>query len=258
MAIELYNKNGHVCLAFCDLLDDASEAAVQCNQFLIVDRGRGALIDPGGSMTYSGLLLAMQKYVNTRDIDYILASHADPDIVSSLNRWFVTTPCRLAISRLWTRFVPHFTTGREVLGRILSIPDEGMNIALGAGAIKAVPAHFLHSEGNFHFYDPVSKILFTGDLGGSFVPLGMAGQVVGDFNTHLRYMASFHRRYMVSNKVCRLWVAMVRGLDVEMIVPQHGCRFVGKDQVNRLLDWIERLECGIDLLGDDNYRIPVD
>ena len=66
------------------------------------------------------------------------------------------------ISSLWTRFVPHFTTGRDVEGRIIGIPDEGANIPLGQCTLKALPAHFLHAEGNFQFYDPVSKILFCG------------------------------------------------------------------------------------------------
>lgn len=256
MAIELFNDGRHVCLAFQDLVEEGGEVAVQCNQFLIVDNGRGALIDPGGNITYSGLLMAMQKYVATRDVDYILASHADPDIIASINRWFVTTPCKLAVSRLWTRFIPHFTTGRDVVGRMVSIPDEGMNIALGACSIKAIPAHFLHSEGNIQFYDPVSKILFTGDLGASFVPDERLQEPVKNFDDHLRYMVGFHRRYMVSNKICRLWAAMARQLDVEMIAPQHGCRFVGKEMVARFFDWVENLSCGIDLMTQQHYKLP--
>ena len=79
---------------------------------------------------------------------------------------------------------------------------------------------------------------------------------VVDFDAHLRYMEDFHRRYMVSNKICRLWAAMARQLDVEMIVPQHGRRIVGKQMVARFLDWIEKLECGIDLMTQANYRLP--
>ncbi|HKB61090.1 MAG TPA: MBL fold metallo-hydrolase, partial [Gallionellaceae bacterium] len=48
MAIELFNNGTHQCLMFDDLVDDSSGAAVQANQFLIVDHGHGALIDPGG------------------------------------------------------------------------------------------------------------------------------------------------------------------------------------------------------------------
>ena len=133
MAVELYNKDKHTCLAFYDLVDDATDAAVQSNQFLIVDDGHGALIDPGGNITYNGLLMSMQRYVPSRDLDFILASHADPDIIASVNKWFVTSHCKVMISQLWTRFVPHFTTGRDISGRIVGIPDRGGDIPLGRG-----------------------------------------------------------------------------------------------------------------------------
>ena len=81
MAVELFNDGKHIVHAFYDLVDEKANGAVQCNQFLIVDNGHGALIDPGGNMTYTGLLMDMQKYFSSKDLDYILASHPDPDIV---------------------------------------------------------------------------------------------------------------------------------------------------------------------------------
>jgi flavorubredoxin len=69
-------------------------------------------------------------------------------------------------------------------------------------------------------------------------------------------MKGFHERYMVSNKVCRLWATMIRGLDVEMIVPQHGRPFQGKEMVGKFLDWFEQLECGIDKLTQQYYVVP--
>ena len=47
MPIERDHHNGHRCLMFHDLCDDGGSAAVQANQFLIVDEGAGATIDPG-------------------------------------------------------------------------------------------------------------------------------------------------------------------------------------------------------------------
>ena len=41
-------------------------------------------------------------------------------------------------------------------------------------------------------------------------------------------MEGFHKRYMNSNKVCRFWAHMASGLDIDMIVPQHGRPLVGK------------------------------
>jgi flavorubredoxin len=68
-------------------------------------------------------------------------------------------------------------------------------------------------------------------------------------------MEAFHRRYMVSNKILRLWAAMVRSLPIRMIVPQHGCPMEGP-AVQAFIDWAEGLTCGIDLMGPKNYTLP--
>lgn len=259
MVLELYNDGRHACLMFEDLVDDkcaVDNCAVQANQFLIVSEGHGALIDPGGNMTYNALVMEMQKYFPPRKLDYLLVSHQDPDIVASLNKWMINTGCQVAVSKLWARFVPHFCNVGNTEGRILPIPDSGMTITLGKSLIKALPAHFLHSEGNFHFYDPVSKVLFSGDMGASMLPHEAAKNPVTDFDAHLADMEPFHRRIMNSGKVCRYWVNMVRQLDVEWIVPQHGRPFRGKAMVKRFLDWVDDLHCGIDLMTQDSYRAP--
>ena len=69
------------------------------------------------------------------------------------------------------------------------------------------------------------------------------------------HMEGFHKRYMNSNKVCRLWASMVRTLEISMIVPQHGRAFTGA-AVGEFIAWIEQLECGIDLMTQENYKIP--
>jgi len=259
MPLTLYDDGRHACLAFTDLVTDEcaiDHCAVQSNQFLVVDDHVGALIDPGGNMTYNALFMAMHAHFPPRRLAYVLASHADPDIVASANKWMVHTDCRIYISKLWARFVPHFCTVGNTAGRIVAIPDEGMRIPLGRSEIIALPAHFLHAEGNFHFYDPVSKILFSGDVGASMVQVAKAGRPVEDFDAHLPYMEPFHRRIMVSNRAARGWVQMVRKLEVEWLVPQHGPPFRGRAMVNRFLDWFENLPCGIDLMGPEIYRIP--
>ena len=256
MAIELFNNGTHLCLMFDDLVDDAANHAVQANQFLIVDNGHGALLDPGGNMTYNSLLMEMHNYFPPKKLDYILASHADPDIIASINKWMVHTDCTLMISKLWARFVPHFCNAGNTEGRVQGIPDEGMVFPLGNSLIKAVPAHFMHSEGNFQFYDPVSKILFSGDMGTSIVDHDGASTPVDDFKAHIPLIDGFHRRYMVSNKICRYWVNMVRQHDVEMIVPQHGRTYQGKKMVNEFLNWIENLPCGVDNMTQAHYAMP--
>lgn len=256
MAIELYNDGVHACLMFADLVDDPNDHAVQANQFLIVDSGHGALIDPGGNMTYNALRMAMHTRFPPNGLDYVLASHADPDIVASLNKWLVHTECKVMVSQVWARFVPHFCSIGSTDNRIIPIPDPGMHIRLGNSKIMAVPAHFLHSEGNFQFYDPKARILFSGDMGASMVDHDDAMQPVKDFDAHLRTMRGFHQRYMCGQKVTRYWADMVREMDIDWLVPQHGKPFKGKDMIHAFLDWISDLPCGIDLMTPNHYRLP--
>lgn len=255
MTVELYRDKNHVCIMLEDLVD-ADSSAVQANQFIIEDHGEIAVIDPGGNMTYNGIAMAKHSMFPHDKVKYILASHADPDIVASLNKWVVQTQGKLYISKLWARFVPHFCNKDIPKERIIPIPDAGGIISLGESKVKAIPAHFLHSEGNFQFYDPTSKILFSGDMGASMGNDSELKEPVTDFSAHLHSMEAFHKRYMNSNRVCRFWVKMVREMDVEMIVPQHGRFFKGKKVIDEFLDWVEQLECGVDLMTQDNYREP--
>lgn len=258
MAIVLYESSEHVCMAFTNLVDESHGEAVQSNQFLVVNHGHGALIDPGGPLTYSELYMAISRYFPPKQLDYVLASHADPDIVASVGRWLTSSDSRVLISQVWARFLPHFSQAGKMVGRVVGIPDKGAVVPLGASALVAVPAHFLHSEGNFHFYDPISKILFSGDLGAAMTTSAEAGAVVDDFDAHVPRMLPFHRRYMSGNRACRLWAAMARTMDIEWIVPQHGPSFRGKPMVERFIDWVDQLQCGLDLLDASHYRVPTE
>lgn len=253
MSVELFHQGDHRCVMFSDLVAD--EEAVQANQFLIVDSGKGVILDPGGNMTYNELSLTMRQYMAPSQLDYILASHADPDIIASLDKWMTSTQAKLVISNLWARFAPHFCKVGKTDDRIIGVPDEGARLAFGKSELWLLPAHFLHAEGNFQFYDPVSKILFSGDLGVSLVSGQQASKFITDLHPMPHGMEAFHRRYMVSNKILKLWVQMVRQLDIAMIVPQHGAPLRGA-AIGQLLDWLEGLSCGIDLMSTANYQLP--
>lgn len=249
--IELYNKNGHTCLFITGLVEGEG---IPSNQLAIINGKEAALFDPGGELTYTSLAIELSKHIELRSLRYVFASHQDPDIISSLPRWLMHTDCRVVTSRLWGRFLPHlvsgFVTGKmnKSLGnRLIELPDQGQKVPLGNSYIEAVPAHFLHSVGNFHFYDPISKILFSGDVGAAETP-GDDHQPVTDMGAHIARMRGFHQRYMASNRACRHWVERVRKLDIDIMLPQHGKPFVGKEAIGAFLDWFETLECGVDLL----------
>ncbi len=235
------------------LLEDFGRGlAVQANQHLIVHAGHGAILDPGGHKVYNRALAETLAQLGGGRLDTIFLSHQDPDVVAALNGWLMATEATAYVSRLWLRFIPHFGIDSLVVERLVGLPDEGALLELGGCSLMALPAHFLHSEGNFQLYDPVSKILYSGDLGAS---LGQDYQEVTDFDAHVRHMEPFHRRYMPSRRVLQAWAAMVRQLDIELIAPQHGAFFRGRPLVERFISWCEGLECGIDLMLD-RYKLP--
>jgi len=234
------------------LLEDFGHGqAVQANQHLVIHAGAGLILDPGGHKVFSRAMSETNALLGTGQLRYVFFSHQDPDIIAAANGWLMTTNAVAYISALWVRFVPHFGLDQLVANRLRAIPDQGMRLDMEDCRFTFLPAHFLHSPGNFQVYDPVSRILYSGDLGAS---LGTDYIEVPDFDEHIKYMEGFHRRYMASGKAMRSWARMVRSLDIELIAPQHGAFFRGKAMVSRFVDWCDGLECGVDVMTD--FAVP--
>ena len=235
------------------LLEDFGHGeAVQANQHIIVHNQEAIILDPGGHKVFAKALAASKMELGTAKIKYLFFSHQDPDIVAAANGWLMATGAIGYAAEVWRRFIPHFGVDKLVLEKLKGIPDTGMYISLGGADLLFLPAHYLHSCGNFQVYDPTSKILYSGDLGAS---LGMDYYVVEDFDSHLEYMEGFHQRYMSSNRAMRAWAQMVRQLDIETIAPQHGALFQGQEMVERFISWCENLECGVDI-NMNLIRVP--
>jgi flavorubredoxin len=225
---------------------------VQANQHVIVNNGEGIILDPGGHKIYTKLFSMLSTEMKINSLKHIFFSHQDPDILAAANGWLMVTDAQAYLSALWMRFIPHFGVDEMVVGRITPIPDEGMTISLGGAQLKFIPAHFLHSCGNFQVYDATAKILYTGDLGAS---LGNDYDVVTDFDAHIPFMEPFHRRYIPTSKPLKMWAATARKLDIDIIAPQHGAMITDRAMVQRFIDWVDGLSCGVELMGD-SFPIP--
>jgi flavorubredoxin len=225
--------------------DPAQESGIASNQYLIVDGEEGTLLDPGGFHVFERVLDNTLGYVRPEQIGRLFLSHQDPDICVSLVSWLEVRPdVEVMMSRLWERFIMHLAL--PVRPRMHVLRDEGEVETLPSGAaLTYVPAHFLHSSGNFHVYDGRSRCLFTGDLGAALVPEDDTELFVTDFDAHVPLMESFHRRYMPCNAAVKAWLERVRHLEIDMICPQHGKLMRGAD-VGRFLGWLEGLDVGMD------------
>lgn len=220
---------------------EKKEGIIDTNQYMIKTNSRTVLLDPGGIEVFASMLTAVLHYVSVDQITDLFASHQDPDIISSLGLWEEALPhAKLHTPWIWESFIRHFGTKNIVFA---PIADEGGSLNLGDAQLEFIPAHYLHSSGNFHVYDAEAKILMSGDVGASLEAEG-APMYVEDFDEQIDKMKMFHQRWMPSNRAKQDWIDRVRKLDIDIMAPQHGRLFKG-DDVQRFLDWFEALEVGI-------------
>ncbi len=213
---------------------------VDTNQYMIQSGNRCLLMDPGGIEVFASMLTAILHHVSLDEITDLFASHQDPDIISSLGLWEQALPhARLHTPRIWEGFIRHFGSTKI---KYMPIPDEGDILDLNGLKLQFIPAHYLHASGNFHVYDAKAKILMSGDVGAA-LDHPDAPMFVEDFEAHINKMKMFHQRWMPSNRAKQDWIKRARGLEVEILAPQHGSLFKG-EHVQHFLDWFEALEVG--------------
>jgi flavorubredoxin len=237
----IYEEGSHKWLA---IVRDATRPGylIDTNEYLVTVGDDAILLDPGGSEIFPAVFSALSTQFDPRRLDKVFASHQDPDIASSLSMWLEFNPSvKCYVSWLWASFVPHFGGQADTF---IPIPDSGMDILVGGQRLQAVPAHYLHSSGNFHLYDPKAKILFSGDVGAALLPTDETGLFVENFDRHIRHAEGFHRRWMGSDRAKRDWCARVAAMDIDMLCPQHGAIYQGED-VKRFIDWFANLEVGV-------------
>jgi glyoxylase-like metal-dependent hydrolase (beta-lactamase superfamily II) len=136
---------------------------IDTNEYVMDDGATALVTDPGGLEIFPAVFSAVAAELDPSRIDHIFASHQDPDVISSLSLWLAFKPtvtCHL--SWLWQSFVPHFG---GLASTFAPIPDEGAELRVGQTRLHALPAHYLHSSGNFHLHDPEARLLFSGDVG---------------------------------------------------------------------------------------------
>ena len=240
---ELLYENGEHRYFLLGFGESSREEGIPSNQYLVTRDGHAVLFDPGGSGLFPILSARLSEWTDLASVRAIFLSHQDPDVSAGLDIWMQITGARVYLSRLWTRFMPHMDLTHP--DRLLPIPDDGALVEIAPGFLfDVLPAHFLHSPGQINVLDPLSRILFTGDIGAAERSNGLI--FVDDFAEHLPHIEGFHRRYMASRKALRKWIREVERREVDTIAPQHGPLYRGPAK-DALLRWLFDLRCGVDL-----------
>ncbi len=219
---------------------------IECNSYLIVDRGEGYLLEPGGYDRFGPTLEKVNSVFSAETITHLLFSHQDPDVCGSIAAWLEFNPSLLVVCpSLWQRFLPHYMAYNA---KYLPVKDEGLVVPLKSGGhLKCIPAPYLHSPGNMVVFDSVSGFLFTGDIGAAPYSDGGVHLVIDDWKEQVATMIGFHQRYMSSSRAVAAFILSVSGLPITAIVPQHGAILRG-EETKTFLKWLEALPCGVDYL----------
>lgn len=100
--------------------------------------------------------------------------------------------------------------------------------------------------------DTAAKALFSGDV---FASLDVGSMLLAeDFEELVARMALFHVEYMASNIAARGFVHRLAGLEIQAILPQHGC-IIPRPLVAGALHWLKELRCGTDILSIRSFRL---
>ena len=239
--IEIIYENGNHQWSVITRDPEKPDYLIDTNEYLISSGHHLLLTDPGGMEIFPAVFSSISAKYDPRHIEVLFASHQDPDIISSLALWIDVNPdIKCYLSWLWSSFVPHFGGNKETF---IPIADEGSDIFLGNLQLEAIPAHYLHSSGNFNLYDPKAAILFSGDVGAALLPETENGLFVTNFDRHIQYARGFHCRWMGSNEAKLDWCQRVSKMKIDMLCPQHGAIYKGAD-VERFINWFAELPIG--------------
>jgi serine/threonine-protein kinase len=229
------------------------DTLLQCNTYLRQFRGgRGGplywCIDPGSRLDYPVVRDNLLAHLGSlRRLSLFSLNHQDPDVVGNLGSLTDENDelVGLVTEDAW-RLVQHLAAKPKELhfpGR-----HSGNRIKLSGGQrIQAVPTPFCHFRGAMAFYDPETRVLFSGDLFGGLNEPGRT-QLFAE-EADWPGIAIFHQIYMPSRACTSFAIRQIRALDppVEMIAPQHGFVLAG-DLMRDVMERLESLPVGMDRL----------
>jgi len=218
--------------------DDA--ASLRCNAYLLVDGSSAVIFDPGSVPHFPVVGRKVLSIVDPGQIEAVVLSHQDPDLCGALpvledliGRDDLVIAAHSRMSVLIRYYGLH--------GPLYDVDQHGWQLRLQSGRqLYFGFAPYLHAPGAIMTYDPVTKVLFSGDLGGTAVGGGplFAGDEYG------AEAAEFHRAYMPPGRTLAVLLDRLAALDIRIVAPQHGRVVVGPERIRQLIEALKAVEPG--------------
>jgi two-component system, cell cycle response regulator len=215
---------------------DTQMDGLRCNPYLLIAGDEAVLFDPGSPIDFDDVLENVLELIPLHKISYVVLSHQDPDLCASVPL-FEQKGLNASLVCHWRSSV--IIQYYNVTSPFYLVDQHDFQLVLENGRkLQLIHAPYLHFPGSILTFDPVSKILFSGDLFGGF------SQHSGLFaDEHYdEAMQSFHESYMPSNDILRPIMEFLLNMDISTIAPQHGSIING--DVRRYVKSLRDLECG--------------
>jgi serine/threonine-protein kinase len=221
------------------------------NTYLRVYRGNGVqlnvLVDPGPPKDLESVAAKVGAVIGSlAKVDILFLNHQDPDVsMNAATIQEVNPRAHVWCSEDTWRLAHFYGLKPQGYSAVEHFRDQRTKMITGHQVVF-VPTPYCHFRGAVMYYDPETRVLFSGDLFGG---LSATRDLVAD-DAAWHGVEIFHQLYMPSSAALRRAVAAVRLLDPAplVIAPQHGGLVCG-ERIAALLERTESLEVGLDLVA---------
>lgn len=214
------------------------QRGLDCNPYLIIEQEEGVLIDPGSVIDFETVKKNVEAIIPLEKIRYIILHHQDPDLCSSTPLFEEAGFTGKIVTHWRTSFFIQYYGIRSPL-HILN--ENGFLLKLSEKrTLHFIPAPYMHFPGAVMTLDPVTKILFSGDVFGAF----SYKRRLWAEDDYAEAMKVFHENYIPSNDIIRPVMEKLLTLPLEIIAPQHGSIIKGRNKIIESIHILKELECG--------------
>ncbi len=206
------------------------------NAYLIKDE-KTTLFDTVKADHAGELLCSISHLVNPEDIDYVVVNHLEPDHAGALPQIIERCkPEKIFVSPMGERALKAHFHDKDWP---VEVVKSGDSINIGKRDIHFVETRMLHWPDSMCSYVAQDKLLITNDIFGQNIASNVryADEIDRDivFDTAKEYYANIVLPYSaVTLKTLDALAGM--NLDIDMIAPDHGLIFRGKEDVNYIID----------------------
>ncbi len=214
------------------------EAFFRTNSYLIKGKNESILIDPGSISQFEQIKKKVLSLVPKENIKYMIASHQDPDVCSSIvpfaNDGFkFKTVAHSRVSALLLFYNKQLD--------LYNIDEHNFKLKWDDDKeLQFIFTPYFHSPGAFATYYPEKKILFSSDIFGAFQK---NWNLFAD-EKYVDAMKSFNELYAPSKEIVNFSVKKFREKDINIIAPQHGS-VIKKEYIEMMFSALENMNAGM-------------